>query len=199
MIILFGSYGFIFLISAFGIVWYGILIYFIFFALIGLAASSFIGYEDVDLKEENADSFGIKATITAIFFIFISVYFLRSALPHGWNNFKDASYNEFKFNILTQEESIFAYRQDYVTPISALNVKSPTKLIEDAKKLATNTKLKTFFESDQMKDITARDFSTILLSLSRNNDAALAKDAKKIGDYFYKNILYPTKENTNTG
>lgn len=199
MIILFGSYGFIFLISAFGVVWYGILIYFILFALIGLAASSFIGYEEEDLKDEHGDLFGVKTTLTAIFFIFVSVYFLRSALPHGWNNFKEASYNEFKFNILTQEESIFAYRQDYVTPISTLNVKDPSSLIEQAKKMATNTKLKAFFASDQVENLTARDFSTILLSLSRNSDAALVKDAKRIGDFFYKNILYPTKENTNTG
>ncbi len=199
MIILFGTYGFIFLIGAFGIVWYGVLIYFILFALIGLAASSFIWYEDDDMKEKNADLFWVKATLTAIFFIFVSVYFLRSALPHGWNNFKEASYNEFKFNILSQEESIFAYRQDYVTPISTMNVKSPEKLIEESKKIATNTKLATFLASEQVNNLTARDFSTILLSLSRNKDTNLAKDARKIGDFFYKNILYPTEENANTG
>ncbi len=148
IIIVLGSYGFLFLVSAFGIVWYGIFAYFLFFALIGLASSTFTSYSEEDKKDE--DTFGIKVTLAAIFFIFILVYFIRSAFPHGWNNLKDASYNEFKYNILSQEESIFAYRQDYITPIATLNVKSPPTLIERVKKLATDDRLKSFLASDPL-------------------------------------------------
>lgn len=44
-------YGFLFLISAFGIVWYGVFVYFLFLALIGLAALTFVSYTD----HENED------------------------------------------------------------------------------------------------------------------------------------------------
>lgn len=192
-----GVYGFIFLISAFGIVWYGILVYFLFFAVIGLASSAFTAYSEEDKRDE--DTFSVKITISAILFILISVYFVRSAFPHGWNNLRDASYNEFKYNILSQEESIFAYRQDYITPIATMNIKDPTALIERVKQLATNDKLKTFFKSEQLQNISMRDFVTILFTLSRNSDTSIARDAKKIGDVLYKSILYPSVADTNTG
>lgn len=53
MSVMLNVYGFLFLISAFGIVWYGILVYFIFFALIGLLARKFTDIED---NEEKKDS-----------------------------------------------------------------------------------------------------------------------------------------------
>ena len=48
-----GIYGFLFWISAFGIVWYGILVYFLFLALIGLAAMNFVSYDQSDEADED--------------------------------------------------------------------------------------------------------------------------------------------------
>ena len=48
----------------------------------------------------------------------------KSAFPHGWNNFKSAYYNEYKYGTLTQEESIFAYRSDYLLPIATMNLEN---------------------------------------------------------------------------
>ena len=39
-------YGFLFLISAFGIVWYGVFVYFLCLALIGLASLAFVSYTE---------------------------------------------------------------------------------------------------------------------------------------------------------
>jgi hypothetical protein len=191
-----GVYGFIFLISAFGIVWYGILVYFLFFALIGLASASFTSYTHEEKNDE--ELFTVKVTLSIIFFILISVYFLRSAFPHGWNNLKEASYNEFKYNILSQEESIFAYRQDYITPIATMNVKDPQALIQRVKSLATDEKFKKFLTSEQLNSISMRDFVSVLFTLSRGKDTAIAQDAKRVGDVLYKAILYPSTEDTNT-
>lgn len=47
-----GVYGFIFLISAFGIVWYGIFAYFAFFVIIGLAVQSFEKYSQEEEHDE---------------------------------------------------------------------------------------------------------------------------------------------------
>lgn len=103
-----GVYGFIFMISAFGIVWYGIVVYFGFFAIIGLGATLFNNYTPGE--EKNEDLISVKLTLAVIFFILIGVYFLRSVFPHGWNNLRSAYYNEYKYNVLSQDEAIFAYR-----------------------------------------------------------------------------------------
>jgi hypothetical protein len=151
IIMILGIYGFLFIISAFGIVWYGILVYFLFLVIIGLAASRFISYEHTDPDDRDEDVTAIKITLTAILFIFISVYFVRSAFPHGWNNLREASYNEFKYKAFNQEESIFLYRQDYVAPITAINVRDPDRLIEDVKKLAKTKSMTEFLASDKLK------------------------------------------------
>ena len=76
-------YGFLFLISAFGIVWYGVFVYFLFLVLIGLASHTFVSYNE---REDNEDLIGIKVTLSILFFLFIFVYIIRSAFPHSWNN-----------------------------------------------------------------------------------------------------------------
>ncbi len=106
---------------------------------------NFTAYTEEEKKDENLMS--VKITLTVIFLIFIFAYFLRSSLPHGWNNLKEASYNEFKYNILNQEESIFAYRQDYVTPIATMNIADLNKLIKSVESQATSKELKELFTS----------------------------------------------------
>lgn len=122
-------YGFLFLISAFGIVWYGVFVYFLFLVLIGLASLSFVTYSET---EENDDTLGVKIMLSILFFIFIFVYILRSAFPHGWNNLTSAGMNEYKYNKLNQNESIFTYRNDYVTPIATMNLVDPNAVVKRA-------------------------------------------------------------------
>lgn len=112
---------------------------------------NFISYDEKD--ESDPDLLSVKVTITLIFVIFILTYFIRSSFPHAWNNLKEASYNEFKYKILNQEESIFAYRQDYVTPIATLNVADLDKLMKDVKSNAKSNELKTLFASDKLNGI----------------------------------------------
>jgi hypothetical protein len=190
-------YWFLFWISAFGIVWYWILVYFLFLALIGLAAMNFVTYDESD--EKDPDILWVKVTLTVIFVIFILTYFIRSALPHGWNNFKEASYNEFKYKVLNQEESIFAYRQDYITPIAALNVKDNEALMKSIKSQATSKNLKNLFASDKLNGIGIRDFAYILFSLSNTKDKEVAADAEKLWQALYESILYPEKSIQNDG
>jgi hypothetical protein len=190
-------YWFLFIVSAFWIVWYGIVMYFLFLALIGLAAENFNTYTEEEAKTQ--DSFWIKVTIATIFTLFILAYFIRSAFPHGWNNLKDASYNEFKYKILNQEESIFSYRQDYVTPIATLNLKDPGKIIAEAKKIAKTEKLKELFKTEQFENISIRNFTYVLLTLGSNKNKELSEDAKRVGKYLFDSILYPKKEEQNNG
>lgn len=128
------------MIAAFGIVWYGIVVYFGFFVLIGLALSSLLDYEKDDVHHE--EKISIQLTFAVTVFILIAVYFVRSSFPHGWNNLKSAYYNEYKYFTLNQEESIFAYRTDYLLPIATMNLKDPSKALDGVKEKLTSKALK---------------------------------------------------------
>lgn len=201
LIVFLGIYWFLFAVSAFGIVWYGIVIYYVFFALIGLAGISFIAYKEEDRKDE--DTFWLKVTLTVIFSIFIAIYFLRSSFPHWWNNLREAVwYSEFKYWLLTQEEAIFGYRQDYTNSIAAMNIKDTTILIQKAKEKAKTETLRNLFASEKFEWISVRDFTSVLFSLQSTKDKAVQNDAKQVADFIYKSVLYPreyAKELVNTG
>lgn len=191
-----GVYGFIFMISAFGIVWYGIFIYFGFFIIMGLAANRFEKYSHIDELDE--DIMSGKLTLAFILFIFIGVYFIRSVFPHGWNNLRAAYYNEYKYNILTQDEAIFAYRADYIAPISTMNLASSETIIEDISKLPLSADIAKFFQENG-KRLEIQDVHGVITKLRASGKTELQQDAKILGNYLYAKILYPKKSEANTG
>lgn len=84
-----GFYGFVFVIAAYGIVWYGIAIYVLMFAAMGLSLEKAVSEE-----ESSDDSTGF---ITAILvFGIVGTYLFQSAAPHGWSNFRNAGFEDFK-------------------------------------------------------------------------------------------------------
>lgn len=191
-----GIYGFIFMISAFGIVWYGIVIYFGFFLIMGLSANRFEKYSHIDELDE--DLLSGKLTLAAILFIFIAVYFIRSVFPHGWNNLKAAYYNEYKYNILTQDEAIFAYRSDYVSPIAALNIGNQKNTLSGIMNLPLSDDIKKFFKENG-NTLSISDVHMLILQLRKSGNSDLMKDAKTLWNYLYAKILYPKKLEGNTG
>lgn len=191
-----GIYGFIYMISAFWIVWYGIVIYFWFFIILGLAANIFDTYSTDDERDE--DLMSVKLTLSLILFILIGAYFLRSVFPHTWNNLRSAYYNEYKYNVLTQDEAIFAYRSDYITPISTLNIASPQRVIEEISKLPLSPEIQKFFTAN-ISRLTIADIHGLIIKLREQNKSQLKKDAKAIGNILYSRILYPSKVDANTG
>lgn len=189
-------YAFLFIISAFWIVWYGIIIYFGFFLILWFSAHSFTHYSEDELNDSN--DFGHKFTLSLVLFIFIVTYFIRSSFPHGWNNLKSAYYNEYKYNTLSQEESIFIYRSDYLLPIATLNLKSPNLAYKWVTENLKSTEMKKFFETNNINDIPIESLHTFLTKYRNTTNPLLKKDIEKIGQSVYKNVLYPTKENENT-
>lgn len=196
IIVFMGIYGFLFVIATFGIVWYGIMIYFSYFVMVGLFAASFTHYDESEEKDE--EKMSIFLTLSVVLFIFIAVYFVRSVFPHGWNNLKSAYYNEYKYNVLSQEESIFAYRSDYLLPIAVMNLKDPSELLA---KLRANTQT---VEIQKLIDSLPKDASSLgelhsLINRYRSNAPTELKTAlRNLGEDMYNNILYPDANNTNT-
>lgn len=195
IIIMLIVYGFLFLISAFGIVWYGVFVYFLCFILIWYISLIFVSYTD----EDNEDMIGVKTTLSLIFFIFIFVYIVRSAFPHGWNNLQSASMNEYKYNKLTQNESIFTYRSDYITPIATLNTTDPKKITKRAGLLAESITLKKVLTPERLDNMGPADLHQVLLyfisqikwgKLTQER-MGIEKDIEKIGTELYSSILSP--------
>jgi hypothetical protein len=194
-------YGFLFLISAFGIVWYGVFVYFLFLALIGLASLAFVTYTD----REDEDVTGMKVTISLLFFFFIFVYVIRSAFPHGWNNLSQAGMNEYKYNKLSQNESIFTYRSDYITPIATMNVVDPQAVVKRAGALANTVAIRKILTPERLASMSAADLHQVLLyfisqieSGKKIDDRSnIEKDIEKIGHELYSSILSPKGNDVN--
>jgi hypothetical protein len=188
-------YGFLFLISAFGIVWYGVFVYFLFLALIGFAASAFVSYTDT----ENENTMGIKITLSILFFLFVFVYIVRSAFPHGWNNLVSAGMNEYKYNKLNQNESIFTYRTDYVTPIATMNLVNPNSVVKRAGLLAKSIAVKKILTPERIGSLSATDLHQILLYFKTQIESGkivqdrknIEIDIETIGNELYSSILSP--------
>ena len=189
-------YGFLFLISAFGIVWYGVFVYFLCLTLIGLSALSFISYGK---DEKDTDLIGIKTTLSFLFFLFIFVYIIRSAFPHGWNNLMSAGMNEYKYNKLEQNESIFTYRNDYITPIAAMNVVDPSIVVKRAGNLAKSVAIKKILTPERLDQMSAEELHQILIYFKIQLQAGkivqekqiVQNDIENIGKELYGSILSP--------
>jgi hypothetical protein len=202
IIVMLMVYGFLFLISAFGIVWYGVFVYFLFLVLIGLASLSFVAYNE---NEENDDTLGVKIMLSILFFIFIFVYILRSAFPHGWNNLTSAGMNEYKYNKLNQNESIFTYRNDYVTPIATMNLVDPNTVVKRAWNLAKSVAVKKILTPERLETLSTTDLHQILLYFKTQIEGGkitqdkknIEADIENIGNELYSHILSPKWDEAN--
>lgn len=113
-----GFYGFIFVIAAYGIVWYGIAVYVSMFVAMGYALERAVS-EDGNYER------GTGFPTAVLIFGIVATYLFNSAVPHGWNNFRSAGFEEFKSSRLTQEEAIFSSHPNYLPILATLNLKDP--------------------------------------------------------------------------
>lgn len=83
-----------------------------------------------------------------MFFAIVGSYFFASAIPHGWNNLRGASFNEFKSGILNQEEGIFASHPDYFAILATLNIRDQKAVFDGTMAKIQNPMLKKLLESN---------------------------------------------------
>lgn len=144
IIFLLALYGILFWISAFGVVWYGILIYFLMLLIIGLGVKNFNEYE----IEENSQKIFYKKIFSYGFFALMGIYLFGSALLHSMNNLATASYNEYKFYTLSEKSSIFSYKSDYLKSLLELNVNNKNSITEGISQEILATNLKENFQTE---------------------------------------------------
>jgi hypothetical protein len=188
-------YGFLFLISAFGIVWYGVFVYFLFLALFGLVALTFIVIDPAD----DEDTIGVKTTISIIFFLFILIYIVRSAFPHGWSNLTTAGMNEYKYKKLDQNQSIFTYRSDYITPIATMNTIDPHAIVVRSAALAESKTMKSILTPERLALMGPSELNQVLNYFIQkiatgewlDDKKTILSDINRIWHELYTSILSP--------
>lgn len=99
-------YGLIFWISAFGIVWYGVLIYFLLLLVLAFGINE-INSQDEDESKEHWNN---KKIMSIGFFMLIGIYIFGSAIIHTFKNISEADHQIYKFKTTSQESSIFLYK-----------------------------------------------------------------------------------------
>ena len=117
-LIFWSLYTFIWVISAFWILWYWIAMFFSFLLMIALWIYNLSSYSDTDELLFKR----IKLFWSIIIIIIVWIYFTNSVYPHTFNNLKNASYKEYKTGDITTDESPFMYHKEYLPILFDLNI-----------------------------------------------------------------------------
>lgn len=208
-------YGLIFWVSSFGIVWYGVVIYFFFLIIIALCLHSFNTISHTD----DEDTIFTKHIVIIITIITLIPYMTLSVFSHGVNNLKNANYDIYKFFGTSQDTTIFMYKQEYFTPILELNIKNPDHITQETLEKIQNSSIKNILKQIPENTLTAKNLPKILQSLifsiqqenhqlsklpnspqkttKISENKKLLIDTENILDDLYQKILYPSPENLN--
>lgn len=107
------TYVFLWLIAAFGVVWYGIVMYFWFLLFFYIILEQY--------KEHDYE----KNTIFSprnIFLLVVWIYIFTSIIPHGLSNLVNAGYYEYKTWAYTEEQMLMIHHPEYFSILFALNI-----------------------------------------------------------------------------
>lgn len=177
-------YTFLWLISSFWIVWYGITMYFSFLLMIWISTFYIINYKN----EEDVSIYNWKILWSVVFLLIILLYFFNSIIPYVFSNLKEAWYEKFKSWDITQSEAIFWYHKDYLNILFNLNIDQNKKELF-FKKYISQDILKS------VKDIEKRELSYVFQVLRLMSDDPNFSSSSNISmQRLYKNIQNPIEE-----
>lgn len=182
-------YSILFCVAAFGIVWYGISMYFAFLAVIVLSYAPL-------LSEDAPKEIAVTASIV---FLMLSVpYQLLSALPHAWNNLPKDSL-DFKMGLVTQNEATFTARPEYLKVLATLNNSDTNKLVQTLIAGIDDDKIKAYLAG--LGNISIDQLASQLSAIEKAaaaSDRSLAKNARDARLAIYDAVLYPSKDQKNS-
>lgn len=201
-------YVFLWNISAYWIVWYWITMYILFLLFIWIWIY-YITRENSEI--DNNDTLYILKTVSFFaVFIIISIYFVKSSIPHMFTNFNEDSYMHYKSWVLKEKEAIFWYHWDYLNILFELNIKEEKK--EEFKKNYKKTIYEFFalnnfpdeFKNavEQINDINRLNellnFFVYNPEISKNMEPMVySKMKQRLGEIrmnMYKNLVSPVTE-----
>ncbi len=199
-------YTFLWTISAYWVVWYGIMMYFWMLLMIGIGLHYIVSYKE----DEDKKSLILKMYSSFVIFWIFLVWFFMSVFPHTFNNLKNAWYPYIKMGVSLPTELVFAYHKDYLPILYNLNIKKDVKnqFLEEA---FTDDKLK-LLAKPYFNDISKLDAFLTLLEkkqykrvlwnleskFSTQEKIKLSKEAKNTKINIYNWILNPKEDYKNT-
>lgn len=186
-------YGMLFWVSSFGIVWYGILIYFLFLVVI-FAGMRLIDRELNTLIGDRLHLMTSASVMLIGFFVFIV------AIPHAWSNIKTSGYLEYKIGAMTSEAASFAYRGGNLEVLSRLNVADQKQAVTTVIQAARQDQIKETIARYQPQTLT--DLDAILTQIERQLSgsqlsALYLSDIATLRSALYRYILTPPEDNLN--
>ncbi len=180
-------YTFLWVISAFWIVWYWIAMYFSFLLTIAIGIYYLSSYND-----ENDEKIFFTKMFGSIIvsFIFI-IYFINSVFPHSFNNLKWAGYKEYKTGIITTINAPYLYHKEYLKILFHTNIakEKRSEFLEDF--ISSDIK-KAVNGIEDMDIYMVKDILTQIANQTGN--IFLSNEAKKSLNNIYWNISNPTEK-----
>jgi len=111
-------YVFLWTISAYWVVWYGIVMYFNLLLVIWYGLYYAMSFKETDSKESKQST----AVITVAISLIIWFYFIFSVVPHGFKNLQSAGYSEFKKWEVSSLEAPYLYNSGYLKILFETNI-----------------------------------------------------------------------------
>ena len=179
-------YIFLWTISAFGIVWYGIVMYFNMLLMIAICLYYLSSYDTAHMKKSYLHLLG-SATIVVL----LCIWIFNTVLPYSFNNIKSASYTQFKTWEITTSNAPFLYHRDYAPILFALNVGQ-----ENFTDFTSKTVAPLFLEkTPDIWKYNIRKSIDILnqINTTKNIDASIKAQAEISLNNIYAEILSPSK------
>lgn len=184
-IVFFSFYTFLWSIAAFGIVWYGIVLYFNMLLMIGFGIYYISSYKQEETEKEKQ----VKMFGSIIIFVIIAIWIFNSVFPHTFNNIKNAGYKEFKQGLINTTEAPFSYHREYLPILFALNIKDEAK--QDLIKESISDEIRQLVPTIDTLDITT--IKAILEKIHREMPEA-SKIARDDLNTLYSAILNPSDD-----
>ena len=195
-------YVFLWNISAFWVVWYGIMMYFCFILMISISLYYVSSYETSD--DENY----IKLLVSFLLFGLISFYFVFSSIPHMMKNLGQAWYPSYKLWAVNEYESIFTAHPDYLPILFDLNIKDEyQKTIFDEYRNRMIAILDSWDYNSQFSQIlnqtnTISDLWSFFRWIDSFSPQSVAdmdfkKQTKKLAREMYYDVIYPNDDMRN--
>lgn len=194
-------YVFLWTISAFGIVWYGVVMYYS--ILFAFSIALYYLCDNDDTQEFKVQFFQFFGSV--VVFWIISTYFFLSTFPHGFNNLKESSYSHFKAGMYNNYIAIFEAQPTYYNVLVELNIQKEKQpeLVDYIISKTNNPQIKEVFSQNNISDLIALNEALKQLSNLENPEntqtlRVLKSEAKNLRSQLYKKVLYPSKEFQNT-
>ncbi|MCD5380395.1 hypothetical protein LR004_00555 [Candidatus Gracilibacteria bacterium] len=182
-------------VSAFGVVWYGVVMYFNFILMIIFGAYYLGSYKE----NEGEEKLQIKFFGSLVFLGIIGIYIFWSVFPHTFNNLKAAGYKEYKMGEITVAEASYIFHPEYLSMLYNMNINSKKAqlFINDS---IDSEQIMNIIKTNKLEDdiVGLKQMLTQVIQDERINDVVLKKSAYNSLQKIYKNISKPKPEYKNT-